>query len=37
LTDEGWTILRFWEHDVRKNPDAIVKRIAEIIEESNEN
>ena len=34
LKDEGWTVMRFWEHDVRKNPDAIVKKISEIIEKS---
>jgi DNA mismatch endonuclease, patch repair protein len=32
LKDDGWTVLRFWEHDVRKNPDAIVKEISEMIE-----
>jgi DNA mismatch endonuclease (patch repair protein) len=36
LKDDGWTILRFWEHDVRKNPDAIVKKVSEIIEKSHE-
>ena len=32
LKDEGWTVMRFWEHDVRKNPESIVKKIAEILE-----
>ena len=36
LKDDGWTILRFWEHDVRKNPDAIVKQISEMIGKSRE-
>jgi DNA mismatch endonuclease (patch repair protein) len=34
LKADGWTILRFWEHDVRKNPDTIVKKISETIEKS---
>ena len=37
LKDKGWTVLRFWEHDVRKNPDVIVKKIAEMIEKAPEN
>lgn len=37
LMEEGWTVLRFWEHDVRKNPDAIVKEISELIEKVREN
>ncbi|MDD5186800.1 MAG: very short patch repair endonuclease [Methanoregula sp.] len=36
LKDEGWTVFRFWEHDVRKNPDAIVKVISKMIEKSRE-
>ena len=32
LKNEGWTVLRFWEHDVRKNPDAVVKKISVTIE-----
>jgi len=36
LKDEGWTVLRFWEHDVRKKPDAIIKKISKIIEKSRE-
>jgi DNA mismatch endonuclease (patch repair protein) len=34
LEDDRWTVLRFWEHDVRKNPDTIVKKISETIEKS---
>jgi DNA mismatch endonuclease (patch repair protein) len=30
LKNLGWTVMRFWEHDIRKNPDAIVERIAEM-------
>lgn len=32
LTGEGWTVLRFWEHEVRKNPDSVVDRIAEVVQ-----
>ena len=28
LKSDGWTVMRFWEHDVRKNPEAIVKHIS---------
>ncbi|MDD4126928.1 MAG: very short patch repair endonuclease [Methanomicrobium sp.] len=24
LENMGWTVLRFWEHQVRKNPDVII-------------
>jgi DNA mismatch endonuclease, patch repair protein len=34
LKEEGWSVMRFWEHDVRKNPDEIVKKISEILEKS---
>ena len=34
LKDEGWIVMRFWEHDVRKNPDVIVKKISEMTEKS---
>jgi DNA mismatch endonuclease (patch repair protein) len=27
LQKEGWTIIRIWEHDVRKNPEEIVNKI----------
>ncbi len=29
LASEGWTVLRFWEHEVRKTPEEIIKKIAE--------
>ena len=34
LQIEGWKILRFWEHDMRKKPDEIVLKISEILERS---
>jgi len=32
LTNKGWVVIRFWEHEVRKNPDNVVKKIKEILE-----
>ncbi|MHB8163075.1 MAG: very short patch repair endonuclease [Methanoregula sp.] len=31
LQKEGWTVMRFWEHDVRKKPEEIVKKILEFL------
>ena len=27
LRKEGWTVLRFWEHEVKKNPERCIKKI----------
>jgi len=27
LKKDGWTVLRFWEHDVKKNPDKCIKKV----------
>jgi len=27
LQNDGWTVLRFWEHEIRKNPDEVLRRI----------
>jgi DNA mismatch endonuclease, patch repair protein len=27
LQEDGWTVLRLWEHEIRKTPDASVKKI----------
>jgi len=27
LRSEGWSVLRFWEHDIEKNPDKCLRRI----------
>ena len=27
LEDFGWTVLRFWEHEVKKTPEDVVARI----------
>ena len=34
LTDNGWTVLRFWEHEVRKDPESVVNRIAEAVQKN---
>ena len=28
LRREGWSVLRFWEHDIEKNPEKCMRRIA---------
>ena len=27
LRMEGWTVLRFWEHDVKRNPSKVARKI----------
>ncbi|MGO9871217.1 MAG: very short patch repair endonuclease [Methanoregula sp.] len=34
LKSEGWTIIRIWEHDVRKKPDDAIKKITETLEKT---
>lgn len=34
LKTDGWNVIRFWEHDVRKKPVEIVIKISEILEKS---
>lgn len=29
LKEDGWTVLRFWEHEVRKEPAEVVRRITD--------
>lgn len=29
LKKDGWTVLRFWEHDVKKKPDKCIKKVKE--------
>jgi DNA mismatch endonuclease, patch repair protein len=31
LSDTGWTIIRIWEHEMRKEPEKVVQRIVEIL------
>lgn len=32
LKEEGWTVMRFWEHDIRKKQDDAVKMISDTLE-----
>jgi DNA mismatch endonuclease, patch repair protein len=34
LKSEGWTVIRFWEHDIRKQPEKIISEIRELINKS---
>ena len=29
LKDMGWTVMRFWEHEIRKNPSLVIDTIRE--------
>ena len=31
LSDAGWTIIRIWEHEMRKEPEKVVQRICEML------
>jgi DNA mismatch endonuclease (patch repair protein) len=31
LEKTGWTVLRFWEHDIKKNPEKAVEKIIEFL------
>ena len=35
LRREGWSVLRFWEHDIEKNPEKCIRRIKTKIKERN--
>jgi len=28
---EGWTVIRIWEHEIRKNPDNVIEKIIKIL------
>ena len=30
LKNQGWKVVRFWEHDIKKNPEKILKKISNI-------
>jgi DNA mismatch endonuclease (patch repair protein) len=32
LQGDGWTVLRFWEHEIRKTPDKVVEKILQFLE-----
>lgn len=31
LQDDGWIVLRFWEHEIRKNPEDVVRRMMDLL------
>lgn len=31
LRRQGWTVLRFWEHEVKRTPDRVALRIAAVV------
>jgi DNA mismatch endonuclease, patch repair protein len=31
LSEEGWTVMRFWEHDIRRDPDRVVSEIVRAV------
>ena len=34
LRDDGWTVLRFWESDIRKDLDGCVQQILDVLEKN---
>ena len=32
LQEGGWTVLRFWEHEIRKTPEDVIEKIVESLE-----
>lgn len=34
LTDSGWIVLRFWEHDLKKDPESVVNKIIETVQKN---
>ncbi|WP_321508168.1 very short patch repair endonuclease [uncultured Methanoregula sp.] len=34
LEKDGWTVIRVWEHEIKKNSSAVIKSIKEKMEES---
>jgi len=30
LTEEGWSVLQFWEHDINQNPQAVARKIENV-------
>jgi DNA mismatch endonuclease (patch repair protein) len=35
LRQKGWSVLRFWEHDIERNPEKCLRRITAKIKERN--
>lgn len=34
LESLGWCVVRFWEHEVKKDPESVIKKIIELINDS---
>jgi DNA mismatch endonuclease (patch repair protein) len=34
LQADGWTVIRIWEHEIRKAPDTVVEKILKILKEN---
>jgi DNA mismatch endonuclease (patch repair protein) len=34
LLEEGYTVLRFWEHEIEKDPEKCLQKIIKIIKEA---
>jgi len=33
LSDDGWNVIRIWEHEIRKNPSLVIEKIRENLSE----
>jgi DNA mismatch endonuclease (patch repair protein) len=31
LTNDGWTVIRIWEHEIKKEPEKVVKKIISLL------
>ncbi|MGA2161288.1 MAG: very short patch repair endonuclease [Methanoregula sp.] len=34
LQDNGWTVMRFWEHEIRKKPEDVIEKITLSLQQS---
>jgi len=34
LLNDGWKVIRFWEHEVKNQPEIVVKKIIELLEKT---
>ncbi len=34
LKAEGWTVLRFWEHEIKSDPEKLARRIRNVVRKS---
>lgn len=34
LKKEGWKVLRFWEHEIKKNPERCIKKVKDVFNEN---